>query len=145
MIRESFHITGSCPYNLHQIIKQLRGDKVTAEEYARVEQAIPHLVDAFKLRGEITEAEFDQHTIRKDKHDKQNGKARDAKVLHQRRTVLLTHPEVFKREFKALVVKTAAKEKRSENKRKREDARVAQGLPAMKPRKQSVNKLKTSK
>jgi hypothetical protein len=79
---------------LKQIVNQLRGDAVNQEEWDKIVGAMPVLIERFHENGELFEADFEEFGIRNDKHQAIKGKARDERVIHQRRALLLTHAKV---------------------------------------------------
>ena len=72
------------------ILKQCK-TIITPQEMLDIEAAMPALVEIMRLRGEITEDEMDELNIRKCKD-------KDDLVLYRRRSILLVHPDVIKKE-----------------------------------------------
>jgi hypothetical protein len=129
-IRESFHLVGSCPFDLSNILKQLRiKQKLSTEERNNITAALPELVALFDKQGELFEKDFDKFKIRKDTAAA-TSMPRDQRVLHQRRCVLLTHKSVREKEFAKAIKKAERAANSAERKRKIE----AGELPAPKKR-----------
>ena len=98
MIRESFQKAGSFPFNLPQIINQLRGKPVSQAERDAIKTAMQELVQRFHDKGELSEADFEEFGIREDDQGPY-AKPRDERVIYQRRALLLTHTSVRAKEY----------------------------------------------
>ena len=99
MIRESFHKTGSFPFDLSRIINQMRGETVVQAEFDAISNALPRMTQKFHDKGELSEQDFTDEGIRADTQIAIKAKPRDQRVIYQRRSLNITHEAVRKREY----------------------------------------------
>jgi hypothetical protein len=97
-IRESFLVTGQCPYNLRRIIGNCKTE-ISDEQYNLIETNLIHLSNVMDMEGEITEAEYDRLGILATTEKRDRQKSTDDLVLNRRRSIILTHPKVLEREI----------------------------------------------
>lgn len=114
MIRESFEATGLYPPCSEQVLANCHS-RIKSRDYAWIRKKMPELVQLMKDQGEIYEKDFDRLQILCTME--REGKTLDELIIYRRRAIVLTHPEVVRRQ-EEYVQKKIAEERRLELKRK---------------------------
>ena len=99
MIRESFQVTGQCPFNLKRIIENCKS-KISTEQYKLIDQKLIHLSNVIDSEGEISELEYENIGILPTTEKTLRQKSTDDLVLMRRRSIILTHPRILEKERK---------------------------------------------
>jgi hypothetical protein len=107
-ILKSFAKAVVYPTSLEKSLCLRRGVPITIPQMAAMKAAFPTWVQRFSVQGELLESDFDEFNIAPDA--KKVTVPRDQRVVYQRRSVLLTHPEVRNRDLARQERKVEAKE-----------------------------------
>jgi hypothetical protein len=131
-IVKSFAKAGVFPYKLDDILKLRRGDKISTLQKSLITTAMPIWGTRYAAQGELFESDFDEFEIPVDA--KKVTVPRDKRVVYQRRSVLLTHREVWIREAKKKSDKEDAVVTRQAKRKATEEKRAAVAAAKKRPR-----------
>ena len=123
MIRESFQVTGQCPFNLKRIIENCKS-KISTEQYKLIDQKLIHLSNVIDSEGEISELEYENIGILPTTEKTLRQKSTDDLVLMRRRSIILTHPRILEKERKYRKLRDEEVETRVTRKRIKESSVV---------------------
>lgn len=118
-ISESFLKAGISPFNIERIFHNLKAE-ITPEEKMHVLSKLPELQKIMAEEGEISDAAMSRLKIKKS-YENEADTSWDNKPLNHRRSVILTHKKVVKKEFekkKAKAEELEAIAKAKEDKKK---------------------------
>lgn len=128
MICKSFARCGIYPYSTAQILNQCK-TKIDISEEEKIFRSLDRLVEQMKDQGELFEKDFEAFDIMKGTTG-----AKDRLVLYRRRSVILTHKELYMREV----------EKREEKKREAEKPKRSVQKPRVTKKKIELSPLSST-
>ena len=96
IIKAGYEAIGLYPFSLNMIMSSCKRE-IIADEFKRIESALPNLVSKFQLTGQLTEQDFDDENIAICIEVKGKCKLKDQKALSRQRAVNLTHAHTQER------------------------------------------------